>query len=98
MLERIKLNEERLDNLVNVFNSLSKSLDDVEKAKEDLYLLNDYYGSSEWFSDKDDLENGKISNVTAGVLSEDAVWDLLVDVRELCDRMIKISNDILEKK
>lgn len=98
MLERIKLNEERLDRLVSVFNSLSNVLESVEKMKEDLYLLNDYYGSKEWFSDKSDLESGKVHNIKAGVLSEDAVWDLLVDVKTLCNRMVNVSNEILCKE
>ena len=93
MKNRITKNEERLDSLTQCIKSLKKSLESFKKNKKNQILLNDYYGSKEWFKDKDDFENGKISNIKAGVLSEDAVWNMNEEVRDLIDEMKNIIKD-----
>lgn len=90
MIERIEENEKRLDNLIDIVNRLEKDLDDFESNKKDLKLLKKYYGSKNWFKDKEAFESKKISNVKAGVLSEDAVWNTLDDLDNLIKRMSKI--------
>ena len=93
---RIEENEQRLDYLNTVILSLDKHLDDFEDIIHEYYTLNDYYGSKEWFKDKDDYEKGKIKNIKAGVLSEDAVWDLDEKTRDLINRMdgiVKLFNE-----
>ena len=50
--------------------------------------LSDYYGSSRWMKDFEADEAGKLPrDLKRGVLSEDAVWDLLSENRELCERL-----------
>ena len=90
MIERIEENEKRLDNLIDIVNRLEKDLDDFESNKKDIKLLKKYYGSKNWFKDKEAFESKKISNVKAGVLSEDAVWNTLDDLDDLIKRMNKI--------
>ena len=94
---RIEDNEKRLDTLNKVVLSLDKHLDDFEDVIHMYYELNDYYGSKEWFKDKEDFENGKIKDVKAGVLSEDAVWDLDERIKDLTTRMGGII-ELLEKE
>ena len=84
---RIEENENRLDTLNEVVLSLDKHLDDFEDIIHEYYSLNEYYGSKEWLKDKEDFESGKIKNVKAGVLSEDAVYDLDERVKDLLTRM-----------
>ncbi len=84
---RIEDNEKRLDSLNKIVLSLDKHLDDFEDVIHDYFELNKYYGSKEWLKDKEDFENGKIKNTKAGVLSEDAVWDLDERTRDLLTRM-----------
>lgn len=50
-------------------------------------MLNKYYGSKNWFKDKDMYENNLISKVKAGVLAEDTVWNLNDDIIELINEM-----------
>ena len=90
MIERIEENEKRLDNLIDIVNRLEKDLDDFESNKKELKLLKKYYGSKNWFKDKEAFESKKISSVKAGVLSEDAVWNTLDDLDNLIKRMNKI--------
>ena len=89
---RIEDNEKRLDLLNNTVLSLDKHLDDFEDIIHEYYALNEYYGSDDWLKDKEDFESGKIKNVKAGVLSEDAVWDLDERVKDLLTRMEGIVN------
>ncbi len=96
MINRIKENEERLDKISFSISNLEKALDDFTKNINELALLNKYYGSKEWFKDKDDYEKGKIKNIKAGVLSEDAIWDLDEKTRDLINRMdgiVKLFNE-----
>ncbi len=92
MKNRITENEKRLDKISKVVNELEKSLDAFEEIKDDLEELNKYYGSKEWLKDKDDFEKGKIKRVKAGVLSEDAVWDLDEQIAELKKKFKEIAN------
>lgn len=83
MIDRITKNEERLNKLLLNVSSLEKDIDLLKSNKKDLKLLNKYYGSKNWFKDKEAYESGKLSNIKAGVLSEDAVWNLLEKINEI---------------
>ena len=90
MIDRIKKNEERLDNVLESIKELEKSLENFKANKKNIDLLNKYYGSKSWFRDKEDFENHKIANVKAGVLSEDAVWNMNEDIKDLIESMNSI--------
>lgn len=96
--ERIKNNEEKLDRLLKLVNELNNNLNEFEIVKDDIYALNKYYGSKEWFEDKEAFEEGKIKNIKAGVLSEDAVWNLNENIKELLERMDEISGKMFKKR
>lgn len=98
MIERIKSNEEKLDAMLDIIKRLEKALDDFENSQNTIIELNEYYGSKEWFEDKEAVENGLITDVKAGVLSEDAVWNTNEKLKELIERMKEISNKLLEEK
>ena len=67
---------------------LSAALDNYEAAQEDIAALNDYYGSEAWKHDYADDEAGLLpADLKRGVLSEDGIWNLLEDVRELNNRL-----------
>ena len=97
MEERIEVNEEKLDKIINVINKLDEALTDFENIQDGIKEVNKYYGSKEWFEAKEALENGKIQNVKAGVLSEDGVWNTNEVVKELIERMKQISENLLNK-
>ena len=97
MIERIKTNEEKLDKTIYILNELEIALDNFEKAQDIIKEVNDYYGSKNWFKDKEAFEKGEITKIKAGVLSEDAVWNINEDIKELAEKMNKISNRILNK-
>ena len=89
-MKKIEDNEKRLDKLSKIVSKLNNNLVNFEDLIQDYYSLNEYYGSKEWFQDKDDFESGKIKNIKAGVLSEDAVWNLDENIKELIIKMEEI--------
>ena len=90
MLERISKNEERLDNVLENIKELEGALEKFKSNRKNITLLNKYYGSKNWFKDKELYETNKIEHIKAGVLSEDAIWNMDEDIRELIKEMKKI--------
>ena len=98
MIERIKENEKILDEFSLIIEKIAKDITELEEKKDDLAKLNKYYGSKNWFKDKEKLEKGKIVGIKAGVLSEDAVWNLLTIINELQERLNNIKKEIYDNK
>lgn len=90
--KRIIKNEKRLDDTLQSIKLMQEALDFFKSNKKNIDLLNKYYGSKEWFKDKDDLEQKRITGIKAGVLSEDAVWNMNEDIKELLIEMNDIIN------
>ena len=90
MIDRITKNEDRLDKITKSIHELENALNNFENIKKDLVLLNKYYGSKNWFKDKDAYENNLIPKIKAGVLSEDAVWNTFSSIDEIIIDMKRI--------
>lgn len=90
--KRIIKNEKRLDDTLQSIKLMQEALDIFKSNKKNIDLLNKYYGSKEWFKDKENLEQKRITGIKAGVLSEDAVWNMNEDIKELLIEMNDIIN------
>ena len=67
---------------------LSAALDKYEEAQESISALSDYYDSDDWKRDFADDEVGRLpAGLKRGVLSEDGIWILLNDNRDLMERI-----------
>ncbi len=97
VLDRIKENEERLDKIIFTIKELEKSIENLKSNQENIILLNKYYESTFWLKDKDAYESKKIKNIKAGVLSEDAIWNMNEELKELSQELSKIVTDIKDK-
>ena len=83
-IARIRQMERRLDRALLAVKRLSTALDKWEAVQEDIAALDKYYGSDEWKQDFADDEAGLLpAALKCGVLSEDAIWNLLADCKEL---------------
>lgn len=90
-IERIKQMELRLERAAAVVMEMSATLDMYEAALEDIKALDEYYSSDEWKQDFADDETGLLpKDLKRGVLSEDGIWNLLSDARELNDRLVRM--------
>lgn len=86
--ERIRQMEQRLERSAAAVMALFAALDRYEEVKEDISALEAYYGSETWKQDFADDEAGLLPpSLKRGVLSEDGIWNLLTDARELVERL-----------
>ena len=94
-IERIKEMEEYLNECTKATADLSAQIECTDALREQMIKLSAYYGSEEWYEDRNgDLPEG----LSAGVLSEDAVYDLITDLRGAAIKMLELSTDILKNR
>jgi hypothetical protein len=88
--ERIKRMEQYLHRASQAVMRLSAALDEYQEAQTAISELSAYYGSDTWKQDFDDDQQGRLpQELKRGVLSEDGIWNLLEDCRELNGRIAK---------
>jgi hypothetical protein len=91
-IERIQGMEQILVAASAAVQSLSQSLDDYEGLKRQVISLSEYYQSGLWHVDWSDDRDGKLPHtLKRGVLSEDAIYDLLTDWATLESRIETLS-------
>ncbi|MBR3200004.1 MAG: DUF4298 domain-containing protein [Mogibacterium sp.] len=97
--ERIKKMESYLDEAGAVIAELDEAMDKYEKIQSKYYKLENYYGSTKWIDDYEADEAGKLpAELKRGVLSEDAVYDLITDHSALMARMQRAVLRSIENK
>ena len=90
-IERIKTMEQHLDRASQAVMKLSAALDDYAEVLTSIRELEKYYGSDEWKQDFADDEQGLLpKDLKRGVRSEDGIWNVLTDSRDLNTRMKEI--------
>lgn len=89
-IERISHMEAILDEAAAAVSALDQALDGYEAVRDRLAELDGYYSGGQWRRDYDDDSAGKIpADLKRGVLSEDAVYNLLIDHDRLAERLKK---------
>ena len=94
-VERIREMEAILDRSRAELDALSQRLDALDALREPMGRLFRYYGSEAWYRDR---ESPLPPEVKAGVLSEDAVYDAVVDARDAAIRMLELATDLLKNR
>ena len=83
-LKRIQEMEKLLNESREALDAYDKALQDFKSVQEKIGKLEAYYTSKKWIKDFEDYEAGKIpKQLPCGVLSEDAVYNLLMENRDL---------------
>ena len=89
-IARIRQMERRLNRAMSAVKRLTTALEKWDATEADIQALDEYYGSDLWRQDFADDEAGLLpADLKRGVLSEDGIWNLLTDVRELNKRLKK---------
>ena len=89
-IARIRQMERRLNRATAAVKRLTAALEKWDSTETDIQALDEYYGSDLWRQDFADDEAGLLpADLKRGVLSEDGIWNLLTDVRELNKRLKK---------
>ena len=93
-LERIAHMEGILNRGREAVDGLEQALEDYAAVREELAELDAYYSGDLWRRDYDDDAAGRIpKDLKRGVLSEDAVYDLLTDRDRLRGRLEELGRD-----
>lgn len=83
-IDRIESMERIMDEMQESVSELRAALEKFSGGQKRYGRLIDYYGSSQWMKDYEADEAGKLpAELKRGVLSEDGVYDLLLDYKEL---------------
>ena len=90
-IERIQVMEALLDQASAAVQGLGEALDAYESAQTALRSLGEYLASEEWIADYEADEAGQLpADLKRGVLSQDAVYDLLAEDQNQAARMLDI--------
>lgn len=83
-IERITQMEQRLERATTAVEAMEAAIEQYKAVRDDIASLDAYLGSPEWHADRDDDEAGRLpKELKRGVLSEDAIWNLLERHREV---------------
>ena len=94
-IRRITEMEGHLDECTKTVSGLSAQLDRLEEVLDSMSELFSYYGSNEWY---DDRQEELPSDLKAGVLSEDLVYDQITEIRDQAFRRLELATDILKNR
>ena len=87
--DRITKMEGILDDTRAKTDAFEAALEAFRATLPEVNELAAYYESDTWRKDYEDDEEGKLpANLKRGVLSEDAIYDLLTDYRRLHEEML----------
>ena len=87
IISRVEEYESKLDRATMVLSELDAALEEYERVKGDLDDLREYLDSGQWREDFEADERGELpEDLKRGVLTEDAIWDLLEREKEIKER------------
>ncbi|MBQ9397420.1 MAG: DUF4298 domain-containing protein [Bacteroidales bacterium] len=93
-LQRIVAMEAAFDRTAAAVKNLMEALDAYETVRVDIDRLTDYLDSGAWREDFEADEAGFVpGDLKRGVLSEDALYNLLGDIVSLHEQMQEICGD-----
>lgn len=96
-IKRITEMEESLNISIKQIKQFEEALKEYKKSQKQIKKLSEYYGSKEWYKDFDDYNDKKLK-LNAGVLSEDGIYNLLLENKEIAKELNKLSKKILKEK
>ena len=98
-LERIQKMEGHLNKYAQVLADAQKALDQLERCQSDYIQLRDYYTGQKFFDDLEYSNSPEFpENIACGVLSEDAVYDLMGEHFETAICLLDLSSSMLKER
>lgn len=84
-----------LDTALEAVSKMSAAMGKYAEAQDAINTLDGYYGSREWKQDCEADESGKLpATLKRGILSQDGIWNMLSDVRELNDAIVRMAEKL----
>ena len=98
-LERIQKMEEHLNKYAQVLADAQKALEQLEQSQTEYIQLRDYYTGQGFFDDLEYSNSPEFpENIACGVLSEDAVYDLMGEHFETAISLLDLSSSMLKER
>ena len=95
-VERIASMERALDEARSATEQMSDAVAALVDTTDSIRALSAYYGSQDWFKDREADERGKLpADLRRGVLGEDEPYEALVDAREMALGMLEVATGLL---
>lgn len=94
--ERIKKQEAILSQAHELSEALKQVVANWEALQPQFAELMAYYGSTQWYEDRQAYEEGKLAGVACGVLSEDAVYNVYMQQREVAFQAMRTALAYIE--
>lgn len=96
-IQRIEKMEKILNNHSKNIENLKKQLSIFRESQKDYSKLSKYYSSKEYFSDLESYDRGELpDDLQCGVLSEDAVFDLIGENFNIAIDMLEIATSVIK--
>lgn len=98
--KRIEEMQEKMLKIQQVQEKLNNILEELDYTQGDILDFSSYYGSQEWFDDKEAIENefnktGKYPFV-CNVLSEDEPYEVICNIKETSLKLLDYARSLLE--
>ncbi len=98
-IERVSKMEKILGEHRDVLQPLLDALKAYEEHQEAFNELMEYYSSQDWFDDLEASNKGEIpEDIPQGVLSEDAVFDMYGENRDVAIELLKTATKVLSNE
>ncbi|MBP5675627.1 MAG: DUF4298 domain-containing protein [Bacteroidales bacterium] len=89
-IARVQKMEERYNRVKKVTDALEEALDNYLDVRKDIRILDRYEYGGLWLRDFEADEKGRVpKDIARGILSEDALYDLLIQIELLNRRMFE---------
>lgn len=92
-LKRIEQMEFNMDEMTDYLKKMEQLVDEFHKKHENFVAFREYYGSQDWYNDRD-LSLGK--TIKCGVLSEDLPYDAIINYRDVAFSMLDVATQMLK--
>ena len=88
LIERVRVMEEDFNVVRDIMNEMEVAISHFESVQERIEHLSNYLENGQFLKDFEADERGELpKDMPRGVLSEDALYDLLEDVTEMRSRL-----------
>lgn len=97
-ISRINKFEKLLNNANDTIKELALILEKYATCQKDIQELDKYYGSDDWYQDVDSYDMKLLpKDIKAGILSEDAIYDLLDNNKRMAIRLLEQATKVLKR-
>lgn len=86
-IQNIQQQEETLDKMESLITEFEAVAEKWQQLQLDYIKLIEYYDSKQWIKDYDSSNKGELPPIKCGVLSQDAVYNLIMRVKALSEKL-----------